>query len=387
MRVTYNAAKGIKSVTSKDYNYRFNMKTGEFLRWGATLKDDPICGPLEIFDLEVSTACNGIPNVGSDVAIPCSFCYKSNVKTGEHMSFETFKNIFDKLPQTLTQIAFGIGDTSGPPDFMKMIDYCRVNDHNPGVVPNLTINGWTLSDDLAATYASKLGGIAVSRYENKDVCYDAVKKMTDAGMNQVNIHIVLSTASLKSCYEAIDDAVDDPRLEKMKAIVFLTMKPKGKRNKWTTLKDVGEYRKLITYAFERSIGIGFDSCSAPTFLAAMKDHPQFEQFCQLSESCESTLFSGYANVKGEFFPCSFTDGEGVWKTGIDITKVENFNRDVWNHEKTVAFRYRNIETTDPSICGDCRKCATFPDLYDASIIHQPHVDAMKKVINIAEVTQ
>lgn len=384
MFILYDAQNGIKRVISSEYNYHFNMKTGEFARWSNTAVDDPVSGPVEIADIEVSEICDGIPAIGSSIATPCNFCYKTNTRVGRNMSFETFKTIFDKLPQTLTQIAFGIGNLNGNPDLVKMFDYCRNNEHNPGVVPNLTINGWELDDEWVRILSSKLGGIAVSRYENKDVCYDAVKKLTDAGMSQVNIHMVLSNETLKDCYELIDEAVSDTRLARMKAIVFLTLKPKGKRNKLTTLKNVDEYRKLVTYAFERGIGIGFDSCSAPTFLAAMKDHPKFEQLSQLSESCESTMFSMYSNVAGEFYPCSFTEGELGWETGIDLTKVENFDRDVWNHPKTVAFRNKNIETTDPSICRDCRKCVTFPDLYDERIVHKPHVEAMKKTIPIME---
>ena len=373
MKVIYDPVRFKKWVVSKDYNYYFDAKTGEFARWGPTKEDDPVCGPVEICDLEVSDICDGIPDVGSTIAIPCSFCYKTNSRVGNNMSFETFKKVFDKLPPTLTQIAFGIGNLHtegelyGNPDLEKMFDYCRDNEVNPGVVPNLTINGWGLTDQWLDILSSKLGGIAVSRYANVDVCYDAVKKLTDRGMNQVNIHMVLSSQSLKSCYELIDDAVNDPRLAKMKAVVFLTMKPKGKRNKWSTLKDVNAYRDLIMYAFDRNIGIGFDSCSAKTFLAAMKDHPKFEQFCQLSESCESTLFSAYINLKGEFFPCSFTEGEGEWVEGIDVVTANNFEADVWNHPKVVKFREANIATTDERICGDCRACVTFPDLYDPAI--------------------
>lgn len=384
MFVIYDAKSGIKRVASKEYNYHFNTKTGEFARWGKTPEDDPVAGPVEICDMEVSEVCDGIPAVGSTVATPCSFCYKTNTRVGRNMSFETFKIIFDKLPKTLTQIAFGVGNLDGNPDLVKMFDYCRNNDVNPGVIPNLTINGWGLTDEWVEILSTKLGGIAISRYDNKDVCYDAVKRLTDAGMNQVNIHMVLANETISKCYELIDEAKSDPRLEKLKAIVFLTLKPKGKRNKLTTLKNVDEYRKLVMYAFERGIGIGFDSCSAPTFLAAMKEHPKFDMLAQLSESCESTLFSSYINVMGEFYPCSFTEGERGWETGLDVVTAENFNRDIWNHPRTVEFRNKNIETTDLSICGDCRKCVTYPDLYDARIVHQPHVDAMRKVIPITE---
>lgn len=365
MFVLYDAKAGIKKVVSPDYNYHFNTRTGEFARWGKTLQDDPKVGKLEIFDLEVSEICNGIPSPGETVAVPCAHCYKSNTKAGKNMSFETFKGIFDKLPRTLTQIAFGIGDMDSNPDLVRMFEYCRQNDWNPGVVPNLTINGWGLTDYWVKTLKDNLGGVAVSRYENYDVCYDAVKKLTDAGIAQTNIHMVIANENIDECYKLIDDAASDPRLAKLKAIVFLTLKPKGKRNKWTTIKDLNVYRKLIQYAFDRDIGIGFDSCSAPTFLAAMKDHPKFELLSQLSESCESDRFSGYANVDGIWSHCSFTEGLPNWGT-VDLKTIEDFDRDVWHSEAVTKFRGCLTCQDNKHISNEVYLCPVY-DLYSAEV--------------------
>ena len=53
----------IKLCKSPDYNYLFNLKTGYFLRWGATEADDPEMSPApEILDIEITTICgNGCP--------------------------------------------------------------------------------------------------------------------------------------------------------------------------------------------------------------------------------------------------------------------------------------------------------------------------------------
>lgn len=94
----------VKVLKSPEYNYAFCLGTGKLMRWGKTNDDDPeFCkyGP-EIADIEVSTICHR----------NCNFCYKSNSSVGKNMSFETFKHIFDMMPQTLTQIAFGIGSLS-----------------------------------------------------------------------------------------------------------------------------------------------------------------------------------------------------------------------------------------------------------------------------------
>jgi len=363
--ISYDEQNGIKRLSSRDYNYHFNLKTGAFYRWGRTKEDDPKSGMLEIFDLEVSEICNGIPAPGATVATPCSHCYKSNTKAGKNMSFETFKLIFDKLPQSLTQIAFGIGDLDSNPDLIKMFEYCRHNEHNPGVVPNLTINGWGLTDEWVKTLKHHLGGVAVSRYENKDVCYDAVQKLSDAGMAQVNIHQVVANENLDQCYQLIDDAATDPRLKGLKAIVFLTLKPKGKRNTWTTIKDVKVYRALVEYAFEKGIGVGFDSCSAPTFLAAMKGHPKFEVLSQLSESCESDRFSGYANVDGIWSHCSFTEGLPNWGT-VDLKTITDFNKEVWVSPEVKKFRGCLTCQKNDHIAGEVYLCPVY-DLYDPSV--------------------
>ena len=82
------------------YNYTYDKISGLFRRWGETYDDDPEYSPAgpEILDLEISV--NGCPN-------NCKFCYKSNSnESAVNMTFETFKSIIDKMPKTLTQIAF-----------------------------------------------------------------------------------------------------------------------------------------------------------------------------------------------------------------------------------------------------------------------------------------
>ena len=81
----------IKSVQSEHYNYIFNKKSGMFVRWGKTEKEDPQASPIgpEILDIEITTKCSGIRGK------LCSYCYKSNTAIGKNMSFETFKKVID----------------------------------------------------------------------------------------------------------------------------------------------------------------------------------------------------------------------------------------------------------------------------------------------------
>lgn len=332
----------IKKVRSENYNYNFNNETGFFVRWGKTLDDDPEFSPFgpEILDMEISTICDG----------GCSFCYKSNTEVGKNMTFETFKKVLHKMPTNLTQIAFGIGSIDGNPDLWKIMEYCRSNEYNQ-VVPNITINGKKLTDEYTDNLARLCGAVAVSRY-NPDTCYNAVKKLSDRGLKQVNIHQLLCKETLQSCYQVIDDYQNDPRLKNLNAIVFLLMKPKGKRNKFHQLTSKEEYKKLIDYAFEHNAPIGFDSCSAPSFLQCVQDRPDFEKLQMLAEPCESDCFSAYINVDAKFFHCSFTEGEDSWK-GIDVLNCDDFIRDVWNSSEACRFRQKLMDSTKRDGCRSC----------------------------------
>lgn len=334
--------KSLKGFKSPNYNYIFNYKTGLFARWGKTIEDDPEYSPFgpEILDIEISTKCsNG-----------CSFCYKSNTKNGSYMSFETFQKIFNNFPKLLTQIAFGIGDIDANPDMWEIMDYCRVNK----VVPNITINGERMTDEYYKMLADRCGAIAVSHY-NDDSCFNAIKKLTDLGMEQINIHKLLAGETYEDCLELMRKTKTDSRLEKLNAIVFLWLKPKGKRNSFTQLNDMEKYKKLIKYAFDNDISIGFDSCSAPFFLEAVKEEKNYKQLEQMAEPCESTLFSYYINVNGIGYPCSFTEGEEGYE-GIDLKNINNFVKEVWYHSETQRFRGNAINKKD---CNNCRVCQTF----------------------------
>ena len=343
----------IKKLRSENYNYNFNDVTGQFARWGKTLEDDPdysAVGP-EIADIEISTVCSGI-GYG-----PCSHCYKSNTAVGENMSLETFKKVFSKLPKTLTQIAFGIGDIWANKDIYRIMQYCRNNPHNK-VVPNVTTNGYKLKKSDIERLAKLCGAVAVSRYNPPDVCYNTVKDLTDAGMKQVNIHMLLAEETYEDCFKLIDEAKSDYRLKNLNAIVFLTLKPKGARNNMTTLKSFTKYRELIEYAFSKGISIGFDSCSAPMFLQAMKDHENYDMYETLSEPCESFLFSIYINTEGKAYPCSFLEDTKGYK-GVDLTEIDDFMKEVWYGDEAKLFRDKVLN----SKCGNCRACPEY-DLYE-----------------------
>ena len=238
------------------------------------------------------------------------------------MSLSTFKKILHKIPRNLTQIAFGIGDIDANPDLWKIFDYCI----SKNIIPNITINGNKLNRDLAKKLAKYCGAVAVSHYSNES-CFNSVKLLVDEGLNQVNIHKLVSRETLDSCYQVLNLANKDPRLSSLNAIIFLSLKNKGKRNIYHTISRK-DFSELIIYAMNSNVRIGFDSSSANKVLEVLKYQDNYQTIEMMSEPCESSCFSLYIDVEGKSYPCSFLEGENGFE-GIDLLNINNFFKDVW----------------------------------------------------------
>ena len=338
----------VKVLKSENYNFLFDKSNGWFARWGKTQEDDGDfeLGLPEIADIEIAEICDGVPGIG-----PCAFCYKDNNGVrGKNMSLDTFKKIFHKLPATVGQIAFGCGTLRKHPEMWDIFQYTKDN----GVTPNLTING-DVDPHEFDKIAELCGACAVSIYD-KELSYDAIKKLTDRGMTQVNIHYMISQETYDKAFEIMDDINNDPRLEKLNAIVFLSLKTKGRSvNRFHQLTQ-DQFTTLTEYALEHSIPMGFDSCSAQKFMKAVENHPQVEKMASYAESCESTLYSMYIDVNGDFYPCSFsTDIEG-WETGLSVIDCNDFLEDIWFNERTRKFSEGVIK------CRDCNQSCSIYEI-------------------------
>ena len=327
-----------KLVRSKDYNYNFNKINGKFMRWGKTLNDDPEMAPsCEIADIEISQGyCKN----------SCPWCYKGNCKSKElhNMTLEEFKNVFHKINQSgiLTQIAFGVTSPSDNPDFFDMIKYARKN----GVISNYTCHGSDMTPELAKLTAENCGAIALS-VSSKDETYNAVKMLTEAGMKQINFHMVAYNGSYDKILSVIDDIKTDERLKGVKALVMLKYKDKGTNSgtgKFTCLSQE-QYNYIFEYAEKNGIALGFDSCSCYTYLNAIKDRKNYKSLAMYAEPCESTLFSIYVNSYSEVAPCSFCELENKngnnWIKGINLLEIQDFDKEVWNSDRIKEFR-RNL---------------------------------------------
>lgn len=356
MKITIIENKHYKIFRSKIYNLDFNKHTGEMRRWGKTEDDDPPMSPIgpEILDWEISTVCDKRGSGGN-----CRFCYKSNTHSGKHISFETFKRVFDKLPRSVCQVAYGIGSIY--PGLFDILEYTRA--HN--IIPNLTING-DATDEEIRKLSRVLGGIAVSYYSD-DICFDAVhrlyeeSKQKNATLKQINIHALWSNETKDKCFGLLDKIKNDSRLKGLNALVLLSLKKKG-RGKCLSSAPYSDFKSIVLQAQKMGISMGMDSCTAPQMFKVVEETDQ-NDLIQMVEPCESSCFSAYLNVDCFFYPCSFAEGEGEWKNGISFLDCENFVDDVWFHPRTIEWRNKLLQSSQHcSFCPmrfECRSCPIY----------------------------
>jgi hypothetical protein len=324
-----------KAVFSDEFNSIFDKQSGETAYWGCTLENDPECAPFPmILDMEITTSCYGIGTVHGrkkDAVLksnPCPFCYKANHPEGRFMSLDKARNILETLPRGLTQIAYG-ADASlvGNPEWYSIFNLSR----GMGFIPNVTVAD--ISDETAEKLASVCGAVAVSWYGDKECCFGSVEALHRYGLKHVNIHCLLSKETLARTFEVIDCIATDPRLKDLYAIVFLSLKRKGRGERFHRLSSE-EFNQIVEKCRKLGISFGFDSCSASKYLSYAKDNglEWTESYCDM---CESGRMSYYINVDGMGYPCSFS--EGIIRP-IDVCKAKYFIDDVWNHPTTQCFR-------------------------------------------------
>lgn len=315
---------------SKSYKYIFDTNTGFFARWGETAEDDPIYSPIgpEILDLEISDLCHG----------GCNFCYKNNNPVGSHMSLETFKTIIDKMP-TLTQVAFGIGDLdySFQNGLIEMFQYLRERN----IVPNITINGKDFTIQQAKILAQYCGAVSISYYNLTDVRV-AVEYLAHCGLKQINIHAMISEETYENVLELLANFYKYPELDnswtkKVNAIVFLSLKTKGRGTGFTQL-SMDKFTRLVEIVTDNKIPYGADSCTAHKLMMVIKD----KELITYIEPCESGLFSAYVNKDGMYYPCSFAEGL-LTIEGQSVLECNNFLEDIWNSNFTVSWREKLLQ--------------------------------------------
>lgn len=353
MKFKFYEDNDVKLLRSKTYNFNLDKKTGFFSRWGENEEDDPIMSPFgpEILDIEISE--------GEGCPVSCPFCYKGNSKgnSAKNMSLETFKQISSTLPKTVGQIAFGITSVNSHPQMLDIFQHCRDN----GVIPNVTINGADeVSDEMVQKLTNVCGAMAVSVvWPHQEKAYNLIKRLTDAGNKQINIHFMISKQTIDNAYKVCKAMKEDPRLANMNAVVFLGLKPKSRGQGFDVL-PLQEFVKLIKYCFDFNVKVGFDSCCAPMFDKAIESMENLssekkKEYISCSERCEGNLYSGFLDTNGRYWHCSF--GKDI-DDYVDVTKVKDFVKEVWYSKLASKWRKKLLDTN--------RECPLYPELHVAN---------------------
>jgi len=339
-----------KTYSSEVEHYLFDKKTGYTQTWGKTKDEDLDFAKVSphIADFEIVDSCSG-PLCDDGKRRVCSFCYKANTPGNTYMNLETFKTILNKFPKIgdsfiLQQIAFGLDATATiNKDFKDIVKYTK----SQGIIPNATIAD--IDEDMAKFIAKNLGAIAVSVYDGcKESAYNSIKLLTDNKMKQVNVHRCIMNKNHNETIQLLKDRLIDPRLSKMNAIVFLSLKQVGRGENFKPATDE-QFNEIVTLAMKLQINFGFDSCSAKRFLncAYVKalTKKKREKLEMSVTSCESTCESFFIDNFGMAYPCSFNTK--AYK-GINMLEVQDFNKEVWYDNEIKTFRKTCLSCT-----GDC----------------------------------
>lgn len=199
--------------------------------------------------------------------------------------------------------------------------------------------------------------ITFEDFLNKSNLSQQEKNETIREKMAINMHFMLAEETFDQAMITLHDILTDNRLAQLNAIVFLSLKRKGRGESFTPLSH-DKFKQIVDFAIGNNIRIGFDSCSVFKYLSSVKEQPNFKQLEMYSEPCESSIFSSYFNVDGHFFPCSFSEGTGEWEKGIDATNCNDFLKDIWYHKKTNKFRNILVDSADKNNLG-CRECPLF----------------------------
>lgn len=303
-----------------DYHFLADSQTGLTMRWGKTLEENPNWAPVpELADISISNHCSK----------GCSYCYRNSTPNNEFMSLNQYCQVLDSLNHPLYgnvfQVAIGGGEPLEHPDFLKIIDATLQRK----IVPNFTTNGIFLTDEICNALRGKVGAVALSVNELKELQQDKLQLLYKHNI-RTNIHYVLSIQNITEAIDIVSGKYTK-ELEGINAIIFLTYKPAGRATKEYVLQpseDLNHFIQLVCTYTRKDLKIGFDACFIPNLL-----HTNFKHQ-ELVDMCEAGFFSVYVDHKMNVSPCSFS----MQKDSYNLNDYDFYK--IWNDKfKT----YRNAQ--------------------------------------------
>ena len=153
----------------------------------------------EFYDVKVTSKCGG----------NCPYCYQSSKADALNCAdiVDRFVGFFSRFNQNQMpfQIAFGGGEPTAHPDFLRLLEVCS----GMGITPNYTTNGmWVFewnktSRDVLDTTVKHCGGVAVSTHPHLYKYWRAaVCVYLQAGVH-TNLHVIIGDRESIDSFAAI----------------------------------------------------------------------------------------------------------------------------------------------------------------------------------------
>ncbi len=325
-----------RSISYEGYNSLYDKSSGEIYRWNEdgspTIGVCPI-GP-EVVDIEVSRECR----------YNCKYCYKQNSSSGKNMTFERFKKVCDKLPDSVYIVNFGIGDIGSNKKLWKMMEYVK----NKGIDITISINGNNMKESDYVNLVKYCSCVSVSLHKFSD-CYETIGKLTEYGVNRVEINCLLSKETHYKCLCVLNDIPKDKRLSKVSKVMYQWLIQEGYGSYYEQIDDPKSIKMIVEKALENKIEFGFNGCSAGNYVAGIKDMRNRDDLLNEVSPCGASLYEYHIDIDGIGYPCPFIADDFAY-VGIDLVKVNNF-REVWYDKETMGFRNKLLK--------NCRLCPLF----------------------------
>ncbi|MCP4135617.1 MAG: radical SAM protein, partial [bacterium] len=285
----------------------------------------------------------------------CTGCYmgseqKQELLLNDEASFERAKEIARTLAEmNIFHVALGGGESFAVPWFLELAAYFR----SLGIVPNVTTNGYHISDEIAAK-CSVFGQVNVSldtvgtgqsgarekgSFEKADRAITALKKQ---GI-RTGINCVISRANFNSLNEIIAYA----KQKKLVDIEFLRFKPAGRgkdiyrQMALTQDQAIALFPRLKKLARKYRVGLKLD-CSFTPFICYHKPSKKALEFFSIL-GCDAGNWLIGVSPEGMASPCSFVENMDV-----DIKTLQ----EQWDNKETFSeprFWDRNTD----SVCKSC----------------------------------
>ncbi|MEN8126947.1 MAG: radical SAM protein [Planctomycetota bacterium] len=324
-----------------DRNYMRELGLDESLLWET---DDEsiglLSGPTEVH-LAITNRCSA----------GCEHCYmEAGQADDDEMDTETFKKALDTLSEMkVFHVALGGGDALERNDLFDIAAYARER----GIVPNLTISGLNLTDDIAPKMRV-FGQVNVSvdglgcNYgvfrgnELFDHADKALDRLTAAGV-PTGINCVLGRENFDRLDELFAYAAD----KKLNEIEFLRLKPSGRgrqvymRQRTTYAQNIALTPKLAELSEKYGLTAKIDCSFVP--MLCYHHPPRGILESMATYGCEAGNVLLGARSDGSVSGCSFLPDSGL--SIFDLPKT---------YGKSQTFNtFRDWASSAPQPCLDC----------------------------------